>query len=200
VTTRVSDPEVLVPPYLITPMSRRVRTMAGEHFEAQARCVVSGFDDDGRSTIASDGPTVRRVATPAFTVCDVWETESLPVPLTQGTAEGEVTLLPADTGFIYRVTTFPPDKEWSPEDFSQSLDGMGGEGARDEASEKPNMHVHPTLDLITVVSGEIYVVFETSEALLKQGDTAVIRGAMHAWSNRSDAPCTITSLMMGAKG
>ena len=173
--------------------------MTGEHLEAHARRVVSGFDDQGRSTIISDGPTIRRIATPAFTVCDVWETKALPVPMGQGTAEGEVTLLPPETGFIFRVTTFPPDKEWDSREFSQSLDGMGGEGAEDKDAETPGMHVHPTLDIVTVVSGEIYVVFESAETLLKQGDTAIIRGAMHAWSNRSDGPCTVTSLMMGAQ-
>jgi hypothetical protein len=173
--------------------------VAGEHLDAQARRVVSGFDESGKSTIVSDGPTTRRVATPAFTVCDVWETQSLPVPMAQGTAEGEVTLIPSETGFIYRVTTFPPDVEWNPQEFSDSLDGMGGEGAEDKAAEKVGMHVHPTVDIITIISGEIFVVFENAEALLKQGDTAIIRGAMHAWSNRSDKPCTITSLMMGAK-
>jgi hypothetical protein len=41
---------------------------AGEHLDAHARRVVSGFDENGKSTIASDGPTTKRVATPAFTV------------------------------------------------------------------------------------------------------------------------------------
>jgi mannose-6-phosphate isomerase-like protein (cupin superfamily) len=173
--------------------------VAGEHLEIYARRVVSGFDDNGKSTIESDGPTTRRVATPAFTVHDIWETESLPVPMMQGTAEGDVTLLPSDYGFIYRVTIFPPDDEWSPRDFSQSLDGMGGRGAEDKDARTPGMHVHPTVDIVTVVSGEVYVVFESAETLLKQGDTAVLRGAMHAWSNRSDRPCMVTSLMMGAK-
>jgi hypothetical protein len=173
--------------------------VAGEHLEAQARRVVTGFDENGKSTIVSDGPTTRRVATPAFTLCDVWETQSLPVPMTQGTAEGEVTLLPSDTGFIFRVTTFPPDKERDQAEFSQSLDGMGGAGAADEDAETVGMHVTPTVDIVTVVSGEVYVVLESAETLLQQGDTAIIRGAMHAWSNRADQPCTITSLMMGAK-
>jgi quercetin dioxygenase-like cupin family protein len=76
---------------------------------------------------------------------------------------------------------------------------MGGAGAEDKDAGTSGMHVHPTVDIVTVVSGEVYVVFESAETLLKQGDTAVLRGAMHAWSNRSDHPCMITSLMMGAK-
>jgi hypothetical protein len=64
-----------------------------------------------------------------------------------------VTLFPPETGFIYRVTTFPPDDEWSSDDFSESLGGMGGEGMVDETADKAAMHVHPTVDLVTVISG-----------------------------------------------
>ena len=160
--------------------------------------MVSGFDENGKSTIVEDGNSTRRIAAPAFTVCDIWETESLPVPMTQGPAEGEVTLLPPKTGFTYRVTTFPPDNEFDADAFSKSLEGMGGQGAESEDKAKANLHVHDTVDIITVISGEVYVVLESAETLLRQGDTVILRGAMHAWSNRGDVPCTITSLMMGA--
>ena len=180
------------------PRGRRARTLVGEHLEAQARRVVSGFDENGRSTIVSDANTTRRVAEPAFTVCDIWETQSLPVPMNQEPAEGDVTLLPPATGFTYRVTTFPPDTEWEPDSFRDSLGNMDGEEAQDEVSGVPGMHVHQTVDIITVVSGEVYVVLEEAETRLTQGDTVILRGAMHAWSNRSDKPCTITSLMMAA--
>jgi mannose-6-phosphate isomerase-like protein (cupin superfamily) len=172
--------------------------LAGEHLEVQARRVVSGFDEYGKSTIVADAYTTRRVAMPAFTVCDIWETQSLPVPIGQDPAEGEVTLLPPTTGFTYRVTTFPPDSETDPATFGDSLGGMGGEDAHDEAANVPGMHVHETVDIVTVVSGEVHVVLEAAETLLKQGDTVILRGAMHAWSNRSNKPCTVTSLMMGA--
>jgi hypothetical protein len=172
--------------------------VAGEHLEAQARRVVSGFDENGRSTIVADAYTTRRVAMPAFTVCDIWETKSLPVPMTQDAAEGEVTLLPPTTGFTYRVTTFPPDSEWDSTSYGDSLGGMGGADAMSDATNIPGMHVHETVDIVTIVSGEVYVVLEAAETLLRQGDTVILRGAMHAWSNRSDKPCTLVSLMMGA--
>jgi hypothetical protein len=40
--------------------------------------------------------------------------------------------------------------------------------------------------------------FEEKEALLRPGDSIVVRGSMHTWSNRGDVPCAVTSLMMGA--
>ena len=49
--------------------------MAGEHRKAQARVVVTGIDEKGKSTIVSDGPTPVRLETPGMTICDLWEVE-----------------------------------------------------------------------------------------------------------------------------
>ena len=55
--------------------------MAGAHLETQARLVISGLDEAGRSTIVSDGNSSVRVATPGFTVCELWQVDRLPVPV-----------------------------------------------------------------------------------------------------------------------
>lgn len=57
--------------------------MTGYHLRAQARRVVSGTDESGLSAIVEDSHATRRVAAPAFTICDVWETQSLPVSITR---------------------------------------------------------------------------------------------------------------------
>jgi quercetin dioxygenase-like cupin family protein len=53
------------------------------------------------------------------------------------------------------------------------------------------MHHTDTLDRLTCVRGEIYLVTETDEVLMQPGDTVIIRGVNHAWSNRSSAPCLL---------
>jgi quercetin dioxygenase-like cupin family protein len=53
------------------------------------------------------------------------------------------------------------------------------------------MHHTDTLDCLTCVRGEIYLVTETDEVLMQPGDTVIIRGVNHAWSNRSSAPCLV---------
>ena len=53
------------------------------------------------------------------------------------------------------------------------------------------MHHTDTLDRLTCVRGEIYLVTETDEVLMRPGDTVIIRGVNHAWSNRSSAPCLL---------
>jgi quercetin dioxygenase-like cupin family protein len=48
----------------------------------------------------------------------------------------------------------------------------------------PGMHRTDTVDVVTVVSGELHAILETGEIVLRAGDSIVQRGTMHAWSNR----------------
>ena len=52
--------------------------------------------------------------------------------------------------------------------------------------------------MFVVAYGEIYLVSDMDETLLKQGDTAIVQGVNHAWSNRSDKPCMIIGVMVHA--
>lgn len=62
----------------------------------------------------------------------------------------------------------------------------------------PTMHRTDTLDYIFVVKGEIYMMTDTDEVLMKPGDAVVIKGGNHAWSNRSDEPCLLIGVMTDA--
>jgi mannose-6-phosphate isomerase-like protein (cupin superfamily) len=53
------------------------------------------------------------------------------------------------------------------------------------------MHHTDTLDCLTCVRGEIYLVTDTDEVLMQPGDTVIVRGVNHAWSNRSNEPCLL---------
>ena len=48
-------------------------------------------------------------------------------------------------------------------------------------------------------SGEIWAVLDTGEVKMSAGDVLIQRGTGHAWSNRSDAPCRIAFVLIGAK-
>jgi mannose-6-phosphate isomerase-like protein (cupin superfamily) len=173
--------------------------VAGEHFKAQARRVITGVDGKGRSTVIGDEDTPRRATAPAFTICDIWETSYLPVPMDTPAAAGEVSIYPPKTGFTFRVCTFPPDSEYDKEAaYKESLEALQGGDTFLSDSHLPGMHVHDTLDIVTVVSGELHIVLETGETLLRQGDSVIVRGVVHSWSNKTDEPVVLTSLMMGA--
>jgi mannose-6-phosphate isomerase-like protein (cupin superfamily) len=173
--------------------------MAGEHYNAQARRVDTGVDATGRSTVVGDEFTPRRATAPAFTICDIWETTSLPVPMNTPAAIGEVSIYPSSTGFTFRVCTFPPDSEYDKKTaYEESLVALKGGDTFLSDSALPGMHVHETLDIVTVVYGELHIVLETGETLLRQGDSVIVRGVVHSWSNKTDKPVVLTSLMMGA--
>jgi hypothetical protein len=174
--------------------------MAGEHMEMRVRRVVAGLDESGRSTVISDGFTETRAATPAFTLNQIWQVTSVPPHVMAENTLGDVAVIPPPpNGFTHVIAAFPPDSEWDYErGFEGSLAATGAVDAHVEHDEVPGMHQTDTVDIITILSGECYVVLETGETLLKQGDTFIQRGTKHAWRNRSDKPCVHSTLMVGA--
>jgi len=69
----------------------------------------------------------------------------------------------------------------------------------DSAGQPPTLHQTDTLDYVVILQGEIYVVFADDERLVRQGDILVQRGTPHAWSNRSNRPCTFAAIMVDAR-
>lgn len=176
--------------------------MAGKHLEAQARVVVSGLDANGKSTIVSDGNTATRIAAPGFTVMDTWQVDAVPAEVGADATLGEAPVIdPPKSGFVVRLASFPPDKEFDAAAYAASLDDFGGgdsHGGADEGAEGGLWHETDTVDVVTVIKGELYAVMENGETLLREGDTFVTRGVKHIWSNRTDEPVLIVATMMGA--
>jgi hypothetical protein len=178
--------------------------MAGEHLEAHARRIVVGLDDAGRSTFVSDGPTQTRLATQAFTRNVIWGADVVPTPvMAENAMTDAATIPPPPAGYYCDVSTFPPDSEWDYEggygaalaaagvDVDEAdADATPVEGAR----AMPGMHQTDTIDIVTVIDGEIWAVVETGETLVKAGDTVIHRGTWHAWRNRSASPCTVLAV------
>lgn len=174
--------------------------MAGEHLAVQARRVVSGLGGDGRSTVVEDGDTRARIATEAFTINQIWQVDTLPPRVdAPDMSNGAVSITPPAGGFIHLVTTFPPDSEWDlAAGYKEALAASGGGGAHVEDAAIAGLHETDTVDIVTVISGEIHAVLEDADVLLRPGDSFVQRGTKHTWSNRADRPATIVAVMMGA--
>jgi mannose-6-phosphate isomerase-like protein (cupin superfamily) len=174
--------------------------MAGEHRKAQARRVVTGLDDAGRSTFIDDTDTPVRLETSGMTICDIWQVGQLPSPMLANDATtGEVLLNPPAGGFVYRVTTKAPDSEWDVAgEYGALLEAMGDAGALDDGAGIAGLHQSETVDIVTIVSGELTAVSETGETVLGPGDSIVTRGTKHSWSNRTDKPVVLVCVQMGA--
>jgi mannose-6-phosphate isomerase-like protein (cupin superfamily) len=173
--------------------------MSGEHLKAQARRVLVGNDADGKSTIVEDELTSTRLPGPGNTKCDIWRLERVPAPLNDSDGlDGLVKTPPPLAGLVYRVTTFPPDSEWDrSQGYSDSAGSLPGSVAADVGG-IPGLHETHSFDILTVISGEMYLIVENGETLLRQGDTLVMRGGKHAWSNRTDQPVSVVTVMIAA--
>lgn len=51
------------------------------------------------------------------------------------------------------------------------------------------MHRTQSVDYALVLEGEITLLLDKEELLMRQGDFLVERGTSHAWANRSSKPC-----------
>lgn len=150
------------------------------------RRIVTGIEN-GRSTIIEDQPIENVVEhLPGLIISDIWNTQKMPASLDLETQ------IP-NTGFpqtpkngtYFRYVSIPPDKD------------LGVEFKTGEPH--PMMHQTQTLDYIIILSGELYLIMEEGETLLKAGDIVIQRGTDYAWSNRSDEACIQLAVLIDAE-
>jgi len=169
------------------------------------RRIVTGHNVQGKSVIASDGPSphvLSLIDDPPFALTDLWVTHGSPAD-NSGTADAAkrtITLEPPRGGTIFRVVEFPPDaKTVGKLDRKKLFEDMHAGGAMDkDASRHPGMHRTSTVDYAIVLSGEIHALMDEGETLMKAGDVLVQRGTNHAWSNRSTGPCLVAFILVSA--
>jgi hypothetical protein len=172
--------------------------MPGKHLDAQARRVVVGYSEDGKAAVVQDGPTTTRLPGKGNTKCDIWRLDRVPAPMASSDGlSGQVVTPPPPAGLVYRLTTFPPDSEWDrAQGYADANGPLPGLVPPEEVGGILGMHRTTTFDILCVLSGELHLVLETGETLLRPGDTLVLRGHPHAWSNRTDEPATVAALLI----
>ena len=168
------------------------------------RRVVTGHDSDGRSIFVSDGeaPAVKEMESmPGLALTDLWRTFDAPADNTgnQDSTEGPVVLEPTPTGTIFRIVEFPPDRAWRTDaDAAAAFESIGAGHAQASDSDDPMMHKTSTIDYLIVLKGEIWAILDEGEICLKQGDVMIQRGTIHSWSVRTDEPCLLAAVLVGA--
>lgn len=167
--------------------------------------VVTGHDARGRSVVLMGGESPHSFflgKAGGLQLTELWETRSAPADNAGNgdAADHERRIEPVGSGTVFRIIEYPPDsvrlKALDPERFYSAM----GVRAADAATRRhPGMHRTDTVDYCVVLSGEIWAVLDENEVLLRAGDCLVQRGTRHAWSNRSDRPCTIAFVLVAAK-
>ena len=154
------------------------------------RRVVTVIDDDGVSRVESDGPPPQIIRHPSGTeLTAVWTIDEIPIAATAPGDRDEYAFLSPPQGIIFRRVEVPPDAGRFVDD-----EGNPREPAPDEG-----MHQTPTIYLIQVLEGELWLLLpEGEEVHLKPGDLVVQRGTVHAWRNRTDRPTRYFAVMLSA--
>ncbi|MCB2074699.1 MAG: cupin domain-containing protein [Novosphingobium sp.] len=142
------------------------------------RRVIAGIGADGRSCVVRDEP----------------------IPQAGGDAMSLATLF---TGPIARTSNAAPLGESFPE-FSMSQltepvysmmvvsypPGLG--------KDDPGIHFTNTADHFYIIEGEVVLVLEAGDVVLKAGDVGICRGAMHGWRNDSDRLARLVTFVLPA--
>jgi quercetin dioxygenase-like cupin family protein len=139
------------------------------------RRVVTGHDARGSSVFASDGPVpAARVAPDGALFYELWATDAAPAPISASSPDpvaGPLSVPPAPHGTKIRINELPP--------------GVASP-----------MHRTQTVDYGIVLSGEVVLVLEESETVLRAGDVVVQRGTNHRWENRSEAAARVAFILV----
>jgi naringenin degradation protein FdeH len=162
------------------------------------RRVVTGHDETGKAIVVSDGAPpviIRSDVQPGLGFYEIWNTPETP-SLISGTC-GEPTLAHSKTsppagGTVIRIVDLPPEGPNGPELSKEQAEKLFAAVGLEENTEHvqpgrhPLMHRTESIDYGIVLSGEIVLLLDDSETVLRPGDVVVQRGTIHAWSNRTD--------------
>lgn len=150
------------------------------------RRIVTGIKD-GKSVIIEDEMVKNAIEHfPDLIISDLWNTQQMPASLDFETPIPNTGYPQTPkNGTYFRYVSIPPDKDLGVEIEAGKL--------------HPMMHKTQTLDYIIILSGELYLIMEEGETLMKAGDIVIQRGTNHAWSNRSQEPCIQLAILIDAE-
>jgi mannose-6-phosphate isomerase-like protein (cupin superfamily) len=169
--------------------------------------VVTGHDASGKAVVSSDGALANvqeLAAVPGTVFHEVWCTTGAPAPVGNGADPtlGALMLGPPSLGTRIRFVDIPPDTaDYLAHGASKMHEAFAqiGDAAASTVkagSPHPLMHRTESVDYGIVIEGEMTLVLDDSEVLLKPSSVVVQRGTNHAWANRSGKPCRMLFVLV----
>ncbi|ATR18998.1 Hypothetical protein RMHFA_05661 (plasmid) [Roseomonas mucosa] len=172
--------------------------------------VVTGHRPDGTAIIVENArlPNVHPLENiPGTVFHEVWATAATPAILDNGPdpVAGPVTLSPPPNGTRIRFVDIPPDTEDFLRDGAERMGGafteIGEAHASTVRSDAPHplMHRTESIDYGVVIEGEMTLVVDEGEVVLKPGSVVIQRGTNHAWANRSGKVCRMLFVLISGQ-
>ncbi|MEO0500825.1 MAG: cupin domain-containing protein [Pseudomonadota bacterium] len=175
------------------------------------RRIVTGHDADGRAVVLSDGapPRVQGFGGGRGTVFhELWATRETPAPIEAGAdepEEGAVSLPPPANGTRIRIVDFPPEDDEA-EVSAEEARALFAETGAAEASRHVGagtrhafMHRTESIDYGIVLEGEITLILDVGETIVRTGDIVIQRGTNHGWANRSGVPARVCFVLIDGR-
>jgi hypothetical protein len=175
----------------------------------EVRRIVTGHDSEGHAVIQEDGavPRVQRVGGehgPLFH--EVWNTRETPARIDRASGEPPedgIQLAPPASGTRIRVLDIPPEGDWldgmTAEEIQAHFAEVGAGDATSAGSRHALMHRTETVDYGIVLEGEITLVMDVGETVVRAGDIVIQRGTNHGWANRSGRNCRIAFVLIDGR-
>jgi len=133
------------------------------------RRVVTGHNDDGVSIVALDEHAQGE------SVTQIWETPPMSNNIDDFENGQRQPGRSVPKGSALRIADLPP-------------------------GHRSAMHRTLTVDYVFILEGELEMELDGGEWVhLNAGDILVQRGTMHAWENKSDRPCRMAAILIGAE-
>ena len=171
------------------------------------RRIVTGHDAQGKAIVVEAGPLPTVVPIdkiPGTVFHEIWSTRGSPAPLDNGPDPtlGPLMLAPPQAGTRIRMVDIPPDSDdflaHGAERMKDAFTQIGDAAASTVKANSPHplMHRTESVDYGVVLDGEMTLVLDDSEVLLRQGDVVIQRGTNHAWANRSGRLCRMLFVLV----
>jgi mannose-6-phosphate isomerase-like protein (cupin superfamily) len=172
------------------------------------RRIVTGHDAQGRATLISDARCPHVRTSPArggVAYTNIWQTDRMPVPIHGSTdpVTLAMNLEPQPGGSNLRFVEFEPESptlnQADPVAARAAFAAMGGAGhalTQGPDAKHPWMHRTKSVDYGIVISGEITLILDDGEVVMRPGDVCIQRGTNHAWANRGKDNCVICFVLI----
>jgi len=171
-----------------------------------SKMYIAGNRPDGVSDVLSeeDISTIAPLAS-GIRVRDFYINRTTPADLSEGSGVSARTVIhePPDGGAIFRTVHFMPEGEMrSIEQALRVHEELGSAHVPDAEklarAKHPSMHKTDTLNYFVVTSGEMWMLTEGRDVLVKAGDVIIQKGCEHGWRNDSDKPCVLVAVLIDA--